>query len=634
MLTTMTAWAALTLSGAGDAPLAKGAESFSLASPLSEFQLPRFGEALAVDGPVLFVGAPGADTTGTDRGAVYVYRREGSVMSFVERIDPPADFSSTGFGAALAVQDGTLLVGADATSATKGLPALQAAIFARARQGWTFKQPVQSPVSVADDGFGVAVAISGDLIAVGADRDSEGGNERGAVHIFRPDISRQLQLIAKLRPDGTGKGTAGARFGKSLSAANGRLAVGAPGSPLGSTLAGRVYLFNAIQQNLGNRSIVTSSNAAAGDQFGRSVSLSGNNLLTGAPGEQSNAGAAYLYNVQNTTREIEIRPGGLAANEQFGRAVSLFGNQLIIGAPGAGGTTKGTGAAGSAFNFEISGDQVQGGSIDGGGGGTGIFSSGSSGEFGAATVASDQMTAISAPDGAGTVEILFDAEAVFTGGFEGFDLQLATLTEAGILSACPAGSEHESVILFDDMETGAPGWSHSGQNDTWGLSGARANSGVFSWRADALSVVGDQILVTPTYQRTASALAGANRTLVMSFYQYRDLQPLGGDCADGGLAESELLGGGVTQLADILSDPYDGQIIPASNPLQGRSAWCGNPGWQRTVIEVERGTDGPSLPVITTFQYRFRLGSDGNIGADTGFEGWFIDDFLLETCLD
>ena len=612
----------------------KGMDSFTLASPVLEFQNPRFGEALAADGPVLFVGAPGDDTNGTDAGAVYVYRREGSVLVFLERIDPPVGYSATGFGAALAVQDGTLVVGSDGDIVAKGgLPAIRAAIFARLAQGWRFKQPIESLTRTPNDGFGRAVAITGDVIAVGADRDSEGGAERGAVHVFRPAPDRTLQLIAKLRPGPQGKGAAPTRFGKSLSAFKGRLAVGAPGPAANSSVIGAIHLFDAIRENL-TSNVLSSSNATPGDEFGRSVSLSEGHLLIGAPGEQSSAGAAYVYDVQNIGSEIQIRPGGLAPNDQFGAAVSLFRNQIVIGAPGTTAAAKGASAAGLAYNFEISGDEVQPGSITGSDPGTGVFSGAGSNEFGAATAASDDLTAISAPDGAGTVDVFFNAEKVFSEDFEGIKLPLATQTTAGILSACPPGSEHEQVFIFDDMESGAPGWSHTGSNDTWSLTSARARSGVFSWQADALPVVGDQILVSPPYMRTTSALAGAKRRLVLSFYQFRDLQSTGAGCADGGLAESRREGLDPSQLTEVLADPYDGTITTASNPLQGAPAWCGDQSWTRTVIEVERGIDGANLTVLANFNYRLRLGSDQAVGTDAGFEGWYIDDFLLETCVD
>ncbi|MBT7741978.1 MAG: hypothetical protein HN727_09280, partial [Opitutae bacterium] len=84
---------------------------------------------------------------------------------------------------------------------------------------------------------------------------------------------------------------------------------------------------------------VTAPDGAASDQFGYSVSQSGDVLAVGAyqsdPGGVSNAGAAYLYKLeQNGTATYLTKvtaPDGAQA-DQFGISVSQSGDFLAVGA--------------------------------------------------------------------------------------------------------------------------------------------------------------------------------------------------------------------------------------------------------------------------------------------------------------
>ena len=92
------------------------------------------------------------------------------------------------------------------------------------------------------------------------------------------------------------------------------------------------------------------SNTGAGDQFGWSMSLSGDTLAVGAPYESSNAtgvggnqnntmatgsGAVYVFARTGTVwaQQAYIKASNTGANDQFGYSVSLAGDTLAVGAP-------------------------------------------------------------------------------------------------------------------------------------------------------------------------------------------------------------------------------------------------------------------------------------------------------------
>jgi len=76
---------------------------------------------------------------------------------------------------------------------------------------------------------------------------------------------------------------------------------------------------------------------SAGDQFGRSVAVSGDKTIVGAFGEDAatgdGTGAAYIINTSGTLVHTLTNPGG-AANDGFGLSVDISGNTAVVGAYG------------------------------------------------------------------------------------------------------------------------------------------------------------------------------------------------------------------------------------------------------------------------------------------------------------
>ena len=104
---------------------------------------------------------------------------------------------------------------------------------------------------------------------------------------------------------------------------------------------------------------IKASNTAAGDQFGYSVSVSGDTLAVGGQGEDSsatgingnqadnsarNSGAVYVFTRDDAglwSQEAYIKASNTDANDLFGISVSLSGDTLAVGAPGEGSAVTG-----------------------------------------------------------------------------------------------------------------------------------------------------------------------------------------------------------------------------------------------------------------------------------------------------
>jgi len=79
---------------------------------------------------------------------------------------------------------------------------------------------------------------------------------------------------------------------------------------------------------------LAASDGAFNDQFGFSVSVSGNTAVIGADGRNSGQGAAYVF-VQSAgvwSPRAELTASDGVANDHFGHSVSVSGNTVVIGA--------------------------------------------------------------------------------------------------------------------------------------------------------------------------------------------------------------------------------------------------------------------------------------------------------------
>ncbi|GAB4185483.1 MAG: hypothetical protein Tsb002_09190 [Wenzhouxiangellaceae bacterium] len=189
---------------------------------------------------------------------------------------------------------------------------------------------------------------------------------------------------------------------------------------------------------------------------------------------------------------------------------------------------------------------------------------------------------------------------------------------------CPLNVQAES-LFFDDMDSGAAGWTHDGTQDTWQLSSDNVWSGTSAWYAEDLASISDQRLVSP-----AVTLPTTGSPVTLQYYNHQTIERQNAtNCWDGAILEITTNGGASwTQIDDaqLLTDPYSGTIndfTGGPNPLANLRGWCGDPqDWTRSVVDLQ-----PWLG--ETVQFRFRLGTDGTVGR---VDGWKIDDFSIQAC--
>ena len=120
-------------------------------------------------------------------------------------------------------------------------------------------------------------------------------------------------------------------FGYSVAVDVDTLIVGAPHDN-GDTGAAYIYYRTNDIWNL--QGAIIPVDVAAGDRFGYAVDVEADRAVIGAPGQNSNTGAAYLYTFDGTVWSLfqKFFLGSSQTGDNFGNAVAISGDRIVIGA--------------------------------------------------------------------------------------------------------------------------------------------------------------------------------------------------------------------------------------------------------------------------------------------------------------
>ncbi len=325
----------------------------------------QFGISVAINGDTMVVGAYGDTVTAAAQGSAYVFVREGTVWRLQQRLTALDGAASDQFGNAVAISGETIVVGAhvdDNTASDSG----SAYVFVRSGTTWTQQQKLVASNGFFVQYFGTSVAISGETIVVG------GPTGYGAAYIFRRSgtnwtqqkqpllaldgesrstfgwsvaIDRETVVAGAVSDNGTGSayifgcnsGTwaentrftvpNGGYLGASVAISGATVVVGAYAEDA-------VYVFVRSGAGWTQQQRLTTSNVLAGGWFGYAVAISGETVVIGAPRADGNfqQGAAYVFvrSGTNWTEQQKIS-GGVVV---FGTSVAISGETLVIGSPG------------------------------------------------------------------------------------------------------------------------------------------------------------------------------------------------------------------------------------------------------------------------------------------------------------
>jgi len=325
----------------------------------------QFGSSVSIsdDGNTAIIGAQYEDTTATDAGAAYIFTRSGTTWSQQAKIQASDAETNDYFGFSVSISgDGDTAIVSAYLEDTSGTSAGSAYIFTRSGTTWSQQAKIQASDAAANDYFGWAVSISddGNTAIIGAWREDTTATDAGAAYIFTRSGTTWSQQ-AKIQASDA---EASDNFGLSvfISGDGDTAIIGAPTEDFSSlTNNGAAYIFTRSGTTWSQQAKIQASDPETGDYFGQSVSVSddGNTAIVGAHNEDtngSNAGSAYIWTRSGTTwsQKAKIQASDAEAGDNFGRSVFISGdgNTVIVGADNE--DPSSTTDAGAAYIFEYS----------------------------------------------------------------------------------------------------------------------------------------------------------------------------------------------------------------------------------------------------------------------------------------
>jgi len=306
-------------------------EAFVLSSDIAGSD--RFGTSVAIQGDTLVVGASNKHLAGSGAGAAYVFDRTGGVWAETQKLIPSDLTARIGLGSSVSIDGDLLVVGASLHDFGLNYSADYGAayVFRRIGGAWLEEQRLRPTISLGDMRFGTSVFVSGDRILIGAPGDNDGTNEAGSAFIFDGSGSNwtQTQKLQLPLPDHQW------RFGESVALRGDRAIVGSAPSLSGE---GGAYVFEKTGANWSQVLEFLGSDSNPFDTFGRSVALSDDVMLVGAPKHDAfanGAGAAYLYEIEPLfepyCNALPNSTGAIAVIGATG-STSLAANDLVLAA--------------------------------------------------------------------------------------------------------------------------------------------------------------------------------------------------------------------------------------------------------------------------------------------------------------
>ncbi len=232
------------------------------------------------------------------------------------------------FGARLAKSDDNILIGAFASD---GVARSSGSAYVFRADGGSWTQQVKLTASDAAelDWFGASVSLDHDLAVIGAIQVFNGG--AGAVYTYRFDgvtWNEEAKLVAS-------DAHAGDEFGSSVSVSGDTVIVGAPAKDVGAIRwLGAAYIFRQAGGKWTQIQKLTAPDSQASDRFGGHVSVEGNRVIVGATQFPDRSGAAYVYRNDGNEWILEATLTGSdsTSGDAFGNWISFDNGKILVGA--------------------------------------------------------------------------------------------------------------------------------------------------------------------------------------------------------------------------------------------------------------------------------------------------------------
>jgi len=303
------------------------------------------GAALRFSGTRLFLGAPGSDVFATNAGLAVVWKLNAATDTWAQEGGdlPGAAQVAAGdaYGTSLAVDGNILAVGAPGRTVSSLAGAGSIVMHYRDGATWPFEKRVVADDFLgrrANDRFGTAVALDGSWMMCGSplhdgsnnDRDAAGLSALHSRNTSGNDEWGARHFATGLTPD--------SQMSRTIAGFNNVFAVSQYDTALAATVGPvDLWTFNAGEWNRLERLYAADFYTAL--EFGGSLDIDGEHLVVGAPGENINQGAIYIFRRHQTAGWQPVAQPTVVGNAPGftiggqGTALAMEGDRLIVGAP-------------------------------------------------------------------------------------------------------------------------------------------------------------------------------------------------------------------------------------------------------------------------------------------------------------
>lgn len=309
----------------------RSSESWSLLNCLSpnaeSGTVQQFGNAVSISGEQLVISAENKQNG--KHGVAYIYQRQGDSWIPQAELISPNSSANDKFASTLSISENYIAIGSPGFSASN---AGAVHIFKNTTSGWVEDIVITPTSSFKSANFGAALMLSGEYLIIGD--DDHGRAHEGTGYIYRrEDGIWSLQASLK-----GGDITKSANFATSIAISKNYAVIGAKSenNPLikKHKKSGAVYVYKRTGKLWQNQAKLLASDAQKGDNFGSSVAISGDYLLSGAESNNSSSGSTYLFkNINDVWTEVfNFEADDAQQQDNFGHAVAIAQDYIVIGA--------------------------------------------------------------------------------------------------------------------------------------------------------------------------------------------------------------------------------------------------------------------------------------------------------------
>ncbi len=298
----------------------------TLVGPIAEPDK-EFGSSVQLNNDHLLIGSYGDDDIAGAAGALYYYQKVGDSWQQQQKLLASEGAVYDRFGIKSELGDDEIIISAyyaDSPTYNSG----KVYSFKLIGNSWSEDQIIEPLTRHNRSLFSNALALNDDWIMVGADGDSDQGDEAGAVYIFAKQ-GDELVFVEKLYAQ---QAASDQQFGKKIILQDDKMLIGATGN---TVIDGYVHYYRLTGGQWVFQEKFKPQDTLSDDYFGYAMSLSGDLLAVSAISQVNgdNSGAVYLFELvgDDWFEQSKIQITSSQPASSIGYDLSLSGNQLVIG---------------------------------------------------------------------------------------------------------------------------------------------------------------------------------------------------------------------------------------------------------------------------------------------------------------